>query len=129
MTSHEHSSDIADEKVVQTLYMFAGKAGQHGTPTHEIHDSLMARDLDSQVARAVVNELSSLREQAQYKRKAARRYQAASLALVLAGITIALLLQAFDVSTVTSLVIAWAAILSGGLVYMRGRTLAQTTVT
>lgn len=124
-SSNEHASEIADEKVVQTLYMFAGNVDQQGTPTEEIRDALLASELDSQVAKAFVHQLSSLRHQVQSKRRVARRYQVMSLLLIVAGIVAALMLQTGDVPLLVSLIVAWAAVLTGIAVYVRARVLKQ----
>ena len=126
MTSQENSFDISDEKVVQTLYVFAGKAGEKGAPVEQVHDSLMAPDLDSQVAKAVINELTSLRDQAHNQRRVARRYLLISPLLVLIGLVIAFGLQVISFSTTVSLIVAWVAVLVAIVAYVRGRALLQT---
>ncbi len=126
MTSHDNSSKISDEQVVQTLYVFAGKASEQGTPTEEVHDSLMAPDLDSQVAKAVVCQLTSLRDEAHSRRRTARRYLRFSPFVVLVGVAGAFVLQLVSLPVTASLLVGWSAVLAAAGFYLRGRALLQT---
>lgn len=116
MTPHKHdSSEIADEKVVQTLYVFAGAASKPGAPVEEVKETLRDSALDSQVARAIVHDLARLRGQVEQRRRLARRYYAISAGVIGVGMLAALAFQMMPVPfTLSIAVVTLAAFMALG---------------
>lgn len=108
------------EQVVQAIYQFAANMMRHGSSEYRIEQALIEKGLTQEAARTVVGNLSRLRREA--IRKAAQRQMLIGGAVCLIGLAITILSYNAAASNPRggSYVIAWGAVIFGGIQFFRG---------
>jgi hypothetical protein len=112
------STEPTPEQVVEAVYNFAAEQMQQGVPPPEIERNLIEQGLDADVARTVVGNLLQARSKA--VKEAGQKNVLYGALWCAGGILVTVLTYSAAAEGGGTYVVAWGAILFGGIQLVRG---------
>ncbi len=114
--------ELSDEEAIEALYAYTAERMANGNSEHEIQRLLVEKGLDTETAGAIVANVAELRTEA--IRDAAKKNMIYGALWCIGGIAVTA--ATYDAASGGgSYVVAWGAILFGGIQFVRG--LAQSS--